>query len=189
MLVLESSFLLLGLLACAMSIAVLFMKTPVSAAMSLICIMLILGGMYGLLGAHFSPVAQIIVYAGAIMIVFVFVIMLLNLPKKDMDCGCFSLFDSLLGIACLGLSIFGFVFLFQGKFSIKHQDEMPFASPPFYPESFGENVKNIAAQMFTDYLWAFEIISILILVAIVGAVVISKKERKVSYGTNNAESP
>ena len=160
--ILEISFLLLGLLAIFMSIAVLFMKTPVSAAMSLIGIMLILAGMYVLLGAHFSAVAQVIVYAGAIMIVFVFVIMLLNLPKKDIDCGGFSFFDSLLGIACLILSILGFIFLFQGKISIKHLDNMPFARAPYYPESFQENVKNIAAQMFTDYLWAFEIISILI---------------------------
>ena len=62
-------------------------KWPVTAAMLLIVVMMLLAGMYGLLGAHFSAVAQIIVYAGAIMVVFVFVIMLLNLPPEELRYG------------------------------------------------------------------------------------------------------
>ena len=51
------------------------------------------------------------------------------------------------------------------------------ARPPYYPASRNENVKNVSAFMFTDYLWAFELISFLILVAIVGAIVIAMKAK------------
>jgi NADH:ubiquinone oxidoreductase subunit 6 (subunit J) len=57
------------------------------------------------------------------------------------------------------------------------------ARPPYYPTQMNENVKNVAALMFTDYLWAFELISFLILSSIIGAIVIAKKE-----DTQNAES-
>jgi len=78
---------MLGIVALFLSIVIITRKWAVTAAMMLVVFMMLLAGMYGLLGAHFSAVSQIIVYAGAIMVVFVFVIMLLNLPPAEIRYG------------------------------------------------------------------------------------------------------
>ncbi len=171
------SFVTLGLLAIIFSILLITRRRPVSAAMMLLVIFALLAGMYGLLDAHFAAVAQIIVYAGAIMVVFVFVIMLLNLPPEELRYGGVTLGEgllSLLGIAfvvTLGTKI-GKGAL-SSSMSLWDANRAPGATLPYFPEA--ENLKNVAALMFTDYLWAFELVSVLILAATIGAVVIAKK--------------
>ena len=171
------SFVTLGLLAIIFSVLLVTRRRPVSSAMMLLLVFVLLAGMYGMLDAHFAAVAQIIVYAGAIMVVFVFVIMLLNLPPEELRYGGVTMgeaFLSFIGIAfvvTLGTKI-GRGSL-GSSLNLWDASRAPGARLPFFAES--ENLKNVAALMFTDYLWAFELVSVLILAATIGAVVIAKK--------------
>ncbi|MCA2962046.1 MAG: NADH-quinone oxidoreductase subunit J [Silvanigrellales bacterium] len=167
------AFILMGLLAVALAGTLATRRFPVSAAMLLITLMVLLAGMYGLLDAHFAAVAQIIVYAGAIMVVFVFVMMLLNLPPEETRFGTLTLGEGVLTLAGLGAAVVLGTKVGHGFLRSAFQPTN--ARAPFFPEP--ENLKNVAALMFTDYLWAFELISFLILAAIIGAVVISKKRK------------
>jgi NADH-quinone oxidoreductase subunit J len=172
------AFLVLGLLTVILGVALATRRTPVSAAMLLITLMVCLAGMYGLLEAHFAAVSQIIVYAGAIMVVFVFVIMLLNLPPEELRFGSLTIGEGILTFLGLMTAVGLGTRVGQGLLRGVYLNESVRA--PFFPQE--ESVKNVAAHMFTDYLWAFEIVSFLILAAIIGAVVISKK------GTHHAKS-
>lgn len=167
------SFLIMGVLAVALAGTLATRRFPVSAAMLLITIMVLLAGMYGLLDAHFAAAAQIIVYAGAIMVVFVFVIMLLNLPPEETRFGTLTLGEGLLSLGGVATAVVFGTKVGQGYLKSAFQPSN--ARPPYFP--LEENVKNVSALMFTDYLWAFELISFLILTAIIGAVVISKKRK------------
>lgn len=174
----EISFLILGALTVFLSLIMITRKWPVTAAMLLVVIMMLIAGMYGLLGAHFSAVSQIIVYAGAIMVVFVFVIMLLNVSSKELSYGRLTPFEIILfvlgvvAVFLLGTKV-GHGYLTAGLQLLSSSH----ARAPYYPISMNENVKNVSALMFTDYLWAFELVSFLILSSIIGAVVIAKKEK------------
>lgn len=173
----QISFFIMGILALFLSILIITRKWAVTAAMMLVVFMMLLAGMYGLLGAHFSAVSQIIVYAGAIMVVFVFVIMLLNLPPDEIRYGRLTLGEVIL----LGLGILTSLVLGTDvghHHLVEGLDKMlVHARAPYYPIEMNESVKNVSALMFTDYLWAFELVSFLILSAILGAVVISKKAK------------
>lgn len=173
----EISFLIMGVFAVFLSLVMITRRWPVTAAMLLIIVMMLIAGMYGLLGAHFSAVAQIIVYAGAIMVVFVFVIMLLNIPIKEINYGRLTIPELVLCVIGVVIAFIlgtqvgqGYLTASLNLLSLSH------ARPPYYPLPLNENVKNVSALMFTDYLWAFELISFLILSSIIGAVVIAKKE-------------
>jgi NADH-quinone oxidoreductase subunit J len=172
------AFVSLGVLTLFLAGAMATRRFPVTAAMLLITLMVCLAGMYGLLNAHFAAVAQIIVYAGAIMVVFVFVMMLLNLPPEELRFGRLTfgeIFLTVLGVVvALGFGTR------VGQGLLRPLFLSPNTSGMFFPKE--ENVKNVAAHMFTEGLWAFELVSFLILSAIVGAVVISKKRK------NHAES-
>lgn len=175
------SFIILGLVSVALGGLLVTRRWPVSAAMLLIALFVNLAAMYGLLEAHFSAVAQIIVYAGAIMVVFVFVIMLLNLPPEELRFGGVTPGEvvlTLLGVATAvvlgtkigqGALLAGLAPLTGGAVGALP----PAGRAAFFPES--ENLLNVSALMFTDYLWAFELTSFLILAAMIGAVVIAKK--------------
>ncbi|MES2615819.1 MAG: NADH-quinone oxidoreductase subunit J [Bdellovibrionota bacterium] len=174
----EISFLIMGVFAVFLSLLLITRKWPVTAAMLLVVVMMLIAGMYGLLGAHFSAVAQIIVYAGAIMVVFIFVIMLLNIPAKELNYGRLTIMEIVLSVAGVVVALVLGTKVGQGhllsSLNILSQSH---ARAPYYPAEMNENVKNVAALMFTDYLWAFELISFLILSSIIGAVVIAKKEK------------
>jgi NADH-quinone oxidoreductase subunit J len=174
----EISFFILGLFSIFLSTIMITRKSLVTAAMLLVVVMMLIAGMYGLMGAHFSAVSQIIVYAGAIMVVFVFVIMLLNVSKDQLQYGRITLFEIVLAI--LGGLL---AFIFGTKVGQGHLRDnlavlsMSHSRVPFYPASMNENVKNVSAAMFIDYIWAFELISFLILCSVIGAIVIAKKEK------------
>lgn len=145
---------------------------PVSAAMVLISKFIVLAGMFGLLEAHFSAAAQVIVYAGAIMVVFVFVIMLLNIPEVDMTLGKLSPFE----IAAVLLSLLFTVVLGTDVGAHVLSPFQKSQEATWLPvETSQKTITSVASLMFTDYLWAFELMSFLILAACIGAVVIGKK--------------
>jgi len=167
----EIVFFVMGILAVALGGCLATRRNPVSAAMLLISLMVVLAGMYGMLDAHFAAVAQIIVYAGAIMVVFIFVMMLLNLPPEELRFGTLTVGEIILTIAGIGVAVALGTKVGQGYLVSALQ--LSEARAPLLPET--ENLRNVAATMFTDYLWSFELISFLILAAVIGAVVISKR--------------
>jgi NADH-quinone oxidoreductase subunit J len=151
------------------AINVLAQRRVFYSAISLIVCLSSLAGIYLLLEAPFIAVVQIIVYAGAIMVLFLFVIMLLD-PFSDAALRdkrkALSYFGILLGTAAMGL-LYSLLSSFQ-------ETRMPrFAGAP--PGGYG-SVKYIGEILFRDYLLPFEATSVLILVAIIGAVVLAKRK-------------
>lgn len=141
-------------------------KHPISSALSLIGVMGALAILYLMLGAEFLAMAQMIVYGGAIMVLFIFVIMLLNAGTEKSSNK--SWFAQIVGIPLL----IGFVILIAVCIGS--------ALPPMRGVAFGAWVggtaQNVGRLLFTTYLLPFEVISILILIAILGAVVLARKE-------------
>ena len=141
-------------------------KKPVSAAMSLIMVMFCLAGIYVLLDAHLIAALQIIVYAGAIMVLFLFVIMLLNIQEKEG-----RLSGSKLALQLLSILVVGFVFIIIANL-VKVDNSLVKIREAI--NGFG-TVKSVGALLFTDFLLPFEIASLLLLAAIVGAVILAKR--------------
>jgi NADH-quinone oxidoreductase subunit J len=153
----------------ALALGVVFNNSPVGSAISLIGMMLGLAGIFILQQAHFIAILQIIIYAGAIMVLFMFVIMLLNLKKGD-DMGWIARENNLWLSVLSGLLVLGILYKFQEiLFSV------PMDSPAVLPDSFG-TVANIGETLFTVYVLPFEVASILLLAAMVGAVVLAKSK-------------
>ena len=139
-------------------------RTPVYSALSLIVVLCSLAVIYLLLSAEFMAVIQIIVYAGAIMVLFVFVIMLLNAGKEAPS--------HRSRIAWLGLPMIGAFFV--GVMSVI-SDQFPSALPKFVDGSTGA-IGYLLFKAPHNYVLPFEVTSVLILVAVLGAVVLAKKE-------------
>src|SRR5687767_1621312 len=165
-------FYLFGLLAIASALAFVTRKSPVSAALWLVSVMFSLAGLYVMMDAHFIGAIQVLVYAGAIMVVFLFVVMLLNLGHPD------ELSDirgkwGRLAAGGIGLALLAQVMvLARTRF-------LPALQPPTNPVFGGAPARNavnsVAEPLFTQHLLAFELTSILLLAAIVGAVVLGRR--------------
>jgi NADH-quinone oxidoreductase subunit J len=147
------------------ALGVIFARSPVYAAMSLVSAFFFLAGIYILLTAHLIAFLQIIVYAGAIMVLFLFVIMLLSLSDAELG------FDRITAVKWVGiagaLGVFGLV--------IRAIAEVPIQQMRPVAADFG-TVKAVGKLLFTQYLLPFEATSVLLLVAIVGAVVVAKQK-------------
>jgi NADH-quinone oxidoreductase subunit J len=154
-------FYLMGIGAVVSAVLLVTNKRPVSAAMSLILTMLFLAGIYVLLDAHLIAALQIIVYAGAIMVLFLFVIMLLNVEEKA---GRVS--NRKIALQFISVLIVGAILIA----ALRQID----VGPAQTAAAFG-TTKAVGRLLFTDFLLPFEIASILLLVAIVGAVILAKR--------------
>lgn len=159
----EFQFYLFSLLAIASALLFVTRTNPVPAALWLVNVMFALAGLYVMLDAPFVGVIQVLVYAGAIMVVFVFVVMLLNLGR-----GGISDLRSLgaqLGGGVVGLALLANLLVVQRQ---------RFPRVALAPAT-DNVVEAVAASLFTDYLVAFELTSLVLLVAVVGAVLLAKK--------------
>jgi NADH-quinone oxidoreductase subunit J len=156
-------FLAFGAVCVAGAINLIAQSHPINSALSLIVVMAALAGEYLLLGAEFVAAVQVIVYAGAIMVLFVFTIMLLNAGEEEHTQG--SRVAILFGVPgmLLGSTLIAWVLL-------RHSGTEAVAAGalPGDPTSIGQ-------LLFHDFLLPFEITSVLILVAIMGAVVLASK--------------
>ncbi|NTW34699.1 MAG: NADH-quinone oxidoreductase subunit J [Syntrophobacteraceae bacterium] len=141
-------------------------RRPVRAAMSLVATMSFLAGLYVLLDAHLIAVLQLIVYAGAIMVLFLFVIMLLNIEEKEGLLGVNTILLQFMGMLVVGLLFVSMVSLFKGGGSLLASVDIA--------NDFG-TTKGVGKLLFTEYLLPFEIASVLLLAAIVGAVILAKR--------------
>lgn len=159
-------FILFAIIAVVCGISVVLQTHPIASALSLIGVMGSIAVLYLLLGAEFIAMAQIIVYAGAVMVLFIFVIMLLNAGSEERRGRSWT--AQLLGapalIAFLGIVAFFVQRGFAGAGTVK------------FGSFTGGSAQSVGYALFTDYLLPFEVTSVLILVAILGAVVLGRKE-------------
>ena len=167
------TFYLFGLVAVVSALLFVTRKSPVAAALWLVNTMFCLAAMYVLLDAQFIGAIQVLVYAGAIMVVFLFVIMLLNLghPAELADARGLGW---KLAAGAVGLALLAQV-------SAMTRARIPLEILTLKPGELAQQVASdgaiapIAKPLFTDYLLAFELTSILLLAAIVGAVVLGRR--------------
>ncbi len=145
----------------------LVMQThPIASALSLIGVMGSLAILYLQLGGEFIAMAQIIVYAGAIMVLFVFVIMLLNAGAESSTLRA-SNFVRYLGIVLTAAFLFLVSFIIQAM--LPKTEGVLFGT-------FQGTAADVGRKLFTSYLLPFEVTSVLILIALVGAIVLARKE-------------
>jgi NADH-quinone oxidoreductase subunit J len=174
-------FHILAALITIVSIFVVASRHPVKSAIFLVVDLFLLAAVYASMDAHFVAAIQILVYAGAIVVLFLFVIMLLNLQAEALSGFRFSAFEAITLLASfLGMIIIGFFTvagnpsgLGEGTWTVKAI------------EAAGGNTKVVADTLLKQYIWPFELASILILLAIVGCIVIAKKDTKKEAGKDN----
>lgn len=154
-------FLAFGAVCVAGAVNLLVQRHPINSALSLVVVMGSLAGEYLLLGAEFVAAVQVIVYAGAVMVLFVFVIMLLNAGEEEPTKG--SRVAMLFGIPgmLLGSLLIAWVLLEHSGNQSLAAGALP--GPP----------KTLGWLLFHDYLLPFEVTSVLVLIAIIGAVVLA----------------
>jgi NADH-quinone oxidoreductase subunit J len=160
-------FLIFAAIAVFCAISLVVQKHPIASALSLIGVMGALAVLYLQLGGEFIFAAQVIVYAGAIMVLFIFVIMLLNAGAETQTFQV-SRFVKYLGLILL------FAFLLLISFVI--QAALPKTEGVVFGAFQGGTALEIGRKLFTSYLLPFEVTSVLILIAIVGAIVLARKE-------------
>ena len=172
-------FYLFGLIAVASAIAFVTRKSPVAAALWLVNVMFSLAALYVMLDAHFIGAIQVLVYAGAIMVVFLFVVMLLNLGHADELADVRSRGWQIGGVAVAVVIVALLASFWHGASPLAD-----FARPADFAAQ--ETIRRgavgaIARPLFNEYLLAFEVTSVLLLAAIVGAVAIGRRKEGVDH--------
>ena len=164
-------FWLLATVAIGASMLVVAQRNPMYSVLLLILSFMALSGLYVLLDAPFAAVTQILIYAGAIMVLFLFVVMLLNVPTEDPPHGYHARllggagprwFGALLSVVLVGELIFALSHL--------RATTLPGGN------GASSSVAAIGVALFRDYAFAFEVTSVLILLSMVGAVVLARKD-------------
>lgn len=159
-------FLTLAALTIVSALCVVFAKNPMYSVLWLIVCFFMVAGHYVLLNAQFLAIVHIIVYAGAIMVLFLFVVMLLNLNADTEPHKSNSLkFAATITAGLLFVTLIAAMRATQlGEFSLPQRSEIGF-------------VQQVGQKLFTDYLLPFEISSVLFLSAMIGSVLLAKKEK------------
>src|ERR1700739_3926407 len=156
-------FIVFGLLCVAGAINLLVQRHPINSALSLVVVMASLALIYLLLGAEFVAAVQVIVYAGAVMVLFVFVIMLLNAGEEERTKGSHvALILGVPGVLASGLLV-AWVLLQRTD-----THAVALGALPGFPKTIGN-------LLFHDFLLPFEVTSVLVLIAIMGAVVLASR--------------
>ena len=158
-------FYLLSTIAILSAVLVITRKNPVHSALALITTLLALAGLYLMLYAPFVAGVQIILYAGGIMVLFLFVIMLVSIEKAQRE----EQFNHQWHVGLLAAAALGALFFYV---YLKGRAIFP-GTMASMPEQY--NTQQVSLMLFRNYLLPFEIASLLLLVAIVGAVVMAKK--------------
>lgn len=160
-------FAVLSVLAIGSAIVTISNRHPVTSAIALVFHFFMLAGLYLTLQAQFAAVMQVLVYAGAIMVLVIFVIMLLNLSNEDKLKVKYNL-RLLFGVLLSGAFI-----LILGRVFFSQSTGMKHLSPN---SEVAGTVDSIGALLYKSYLFPFEAVSILLLTAVVGAVMIAKRK-------------
>jgi len=157
-------FVIFSLMALVGAFLVISSQNPIHSAISLICSLLGVAGLFALLTAPFMAIIQVLIYAGAIMVLMLFVIMMLNLSKEDLAWDRRDIIWPL-GIVLSLLVFYEFIQVVPRYLSPSPQGPGP---------GFG-SITEIGRLLFKEYLLPFELISVLLLIGILGAVVLSKR--------------
>jgi NADH-quinone oxidoreductase subunit J len=152
------------------SLLVIGQRNPMYSVLLLIVSFGALSGLYVLLGAPFVAVIQIIIYAGAIMVLFLFVVMLLNVAAEERPIGPQARLLGGAGPRRFG-AVLSAVFVVQMAIAL-----VALRAAPFAPDRAPTAVYDIGIRLFREHAFAFEATSVLILVALVGAIILARKE-------------
>jgi NADH-quinone oxidoreductase subunit J len=157
-------FYVFAALALASAVVVIAQRNPLYSAIALIVTMCSLAAIFGLLGSPFIAALQVVVYAGAIMVLFLFVLMLLNVKREEDD-----------GARGWGLKGTAFVL---GGILVAQVGTVLYGAGLGSAAGFEASTRSMARELFSaKYLYVFEATSILIVAALVGAVVLARRER------------
>jgi NADH-quinone oxidoreductase subunit J len=148
-------------------VAVVINRNPVASALSLVVSFLGLAALFMSLDAYFIGIIQVLVYAGAVMVLFLFIIMLLDLPAEERR--------RVNWLALSGGIAVAFALLVQIFYVIGHLKSAGQTFPPL-PRSTFDDVRSVGLLLFGNYNLPFQIIAVLILVATIGVVLLSKRE-------------
>ena len=159
-------FIALSFLAIMGGVMMLVYKNPMYSALGLLVSILAVAGLFALLNATFLFMVQIIVYAGAIMTLILFLLMFLNIKDENLPKEPKKYF--LIGIGAVIMIPFNVVIL-------KAVSNLPNADMTIKESNFGD-IKPIGLQLYTDWILPFELISILLLIALVGSIVLAKRK-------------
>lgn len=158
-------FMIFAAIAVVCGISLVIQRHPISSALSLVGVMGALAALYLLLGGAFIAAAQMVVYAGAIMVLFIFVIMLLNSGTELRGVRTWAVWAGL-----------PMLVLLLGMIAHMLSSWEPARQAVIFGEFTGGGPAEIGRSLFTTYLLPFEVTSVLILIAIVGAIVLARKE-------------
>lgn len=165
---------ILSFMAIMFALMVVFTRNPIHSVLYLVLTFFCIAGHYLLMNAQFLAVVHIAVYAGAIMVLFLFVIMLLNLnedtePRK-------TAFSKVIA------GIIGGLFLLVMVGALKGTEQLQVTQ---YGYSQAGLMNNLGRVLFNEFLFPFEIVSVLLLAALVGAIMLGKKEEAENQGVNS----
>jgi NADH-quinone oxidoreductase subunit J len=153
-------------------------KSAVAALMALIAAACALAGLFATLSAHFLAVLQVLVYAGAIMVLFVFAVMILNRDEEH-PIALRGIFLRSAGVLAVGYLFYRLALIVVGA---RGSDVLASATTPPIPE-YG-NAGSVGRLLFSDFLYPFEAISLLLLVAVVAGVLLARPGRRPGGGTS-----
>ena len=156
-------FILFGAIATGGAIMVVTRRHPMASALYLILTLFAVAALFVLRQAHFLAAIQVIIYAGAVVVLFLFVIMLINVPEDRLPS------ERVTALRVLGVVAAGLLVLESAVIARR------FAMPKL-PAADSGSVEAIGRALFTDYLLAFEITSVLLLAAVIGAIALAKKK-------------
>jgi NADH-quinone oxidoreductase subunit J len=156
-------FYLFGAISVVSALAVVTRRNPMVAAVYLILCLFSVAALYALRQAHFLAALQVIVYAGAVVVLFIFVIMLLNVPEERLP-------EERANSWMMVAAVAGGLFLVETAVAARYA-ALPRASNPV-----AGSVEAVGQALFTDYLLAFEVTSVLLLAAVIGAMTLAKKK-------------
>lgn len=153
--------------------AVVFNRNPVASALSLVVSFLGLAALFVMLDAYFVGVIQVLVYAGAVMVLFLFIVMLLNVKREERR--------RINWIASAGGIAVALILLTQIALTIEHFEPARRPFPPLATPAT-DDVRNIGSLLFRDYNLPLQIVGVLVLVATIGVVILSKRESRHGIG-------
>jgi len=156
-------FVIFGAISVGGSIMVVTRRHPMASALYLILTLFAVAALFALRQAHFLAAIQVIVYAGAVVVLFIFVIMLINVPESRLP------IERLTGLRFLGVTVAGLLILESALVARRFVI-------PGTPAADSGSVEAVGRALFTDYLLAFELTSVLLLAAVIGAIALAKKK-------------
>jgi NADH-quinone oxidoreductase subunit J len=183
-------FFMFGALALVGALGVVLSRNPVHSALWLVATLLSVAVLFLIQDAELLAAVQVIVYAGAIMVLFLFVIMLLGVDRRE------SLAETLpfqrpIAVA-LGLMILAEVLLLAGHTwatGAKTASGVPISGGGSGGGDLGNNIQRVARVLFTDFLWPFQLTAVLLVIAVVGSVALAKRSGEPTGEAGSARSP